>query len=247
MKTVLFSDAHLDAAPSGAQRRREFSAFLRVLGTRGFRRVVVLGDLFDFWYEYEHVVFSGYFDVLRAFAELRETGIELHLVCGNHDFWAGRFLRDELGFSVYADSTEMMFGMRRALLLHGDGVNPNDRAYRMYKRVARSRWARWIFSRIHPDRAMRIARAVSHGSRQMAQVQDPAKGAEAAALRAFAQETLAAGRADIVMCGHAHAPLREEFPTPDGPGLYFNTGDWMYHRSRVEWTPGSGFELVAKA
>lgn len=244
MKTAVFSDAHLDAAPSGHQRRREFTQFLHELGSREFRRIVVLGDLFDFWYEYEHVVFSGYFDVLRAFADLRDADIELHLLCGNHDFWAGRFLKDELGFTVYPDAAEMLFGEQRALLVHGDGLNPADRAYRVYKRIARSRWAQWVFGCLHPDRAMRIARAVSHGSRQMSLQQEPAKGAEACALEAFARDALAAGRADVIMCGHAHAPLRKEFPTPTGTGLYFNTGDWMYHRSRVEWDPASGFSLL---
>ena len=245
MKTVLFSDVHLDAAPCGLQRRTEFAAFLRNLGEQQFRRIIVLGDLFDFWFEYRHVVFSGFFDVLRAFAELRDAGVELHLVCGNHDFWSGRFLSDELGFQIYRDTVEMQFGTQRALLCHGDGLNPNDRGYLTYKRIARSRWAIKLFGVLHPDWAMGIARKVSHGSRRLSQVEDPTKGAEADALRTYAKTTLASGVADIVVCGHAHAPTHEEYPTPTGTGLYLNTGDWMYHRSRVEWD-GSTFNLIVE-
>lgn len=244
MKTVLFSDVHLDAAPCGAQRRTEFSAFLRHLGEDHVERIVILGDLFDFWFEYRHVVFSGFFEVLRAFADLRDAGIALHLVCGNHDFWGGRFLSDELGFQIHRDTVEMTFGNQRALLCHGDGLNPADRGYLAYKRIARSHWAISLFGLLHPDWAMGIARKVSHGSRALSSVDDPTKGAEAEALRAFAKTTLAKGTADVVLCGHAHAPTYEEYPTPCGTGIYINTGDWMYHRSRVEWN-GQQFQLLA--
>jgi UDP-2,3-diacylglucosamine hydrolase len=242
MKTVIFSDVHLDVGENGARRRREFTAFLRSLAPET-NRVIVLGDLFDFWFEYRHAIFSGYFEVLRAFAELRDRGVELHLICGNHDFWAGRFLRDELGFHVYHEPVTMDFNGKRVFLVHGDGLNKRDRAYRAYKRIARASAVIWAFRRIHPDRAMGIARWVSRGSRKLTSEKDPAKGAEARALRDFAREELLADKMDVILCGHSHAPAREEFPRPAGPGLYINCGDWMYHRSRVEWD-GESFTLI---
>lgn len=243
MKTVIFSDVHLDASVRGKERLSEFVAFLDEFVDSDVKRLIILGDLFDFWFEYKHVVFSGYFDVLRAFARLRERGIELHLVCGNHDFWAGRFLREHLGFCVYTEPAMMDFSGRRVLLVHGDGLNMKDWAYRVYKPIARARPVVWLFGLLHPDWAMAIAQRVSRTSRRMAETREPSKGSEARALRAFASETLQRGEADVVMCGHAHAPVYEEYPTPHGVGLYINSGDWMIHRSVVEWD-GSEFRLL---
>lgn len=241
--TLIFSDVHLKVTREDRARQEEFAAFLRSAGGPGTGRIVCLGDLFDFWYEYRHVIFSGYFPVLRAFADLRDAGVELHLVCGNHDFWAGRFLRDELGFEIHPDRVTLDLGGVRALFVHGDGINPADRAYRLYKRIARNRLVMWAFRQLHPDWAMALAQGVSHGSRTYLGTRDPHTGPEARALRDFARETLASGAADAVLCGHAHAPVHERHPTPDGMGDYLNTGDWLQHRSHVRWD-GAAFHLV---
>ncbi|HNR31018.1 MAG TPA: UDP-2,3-diacylglucosamine diphosphatase [Candidatus Hydrogenedentes bacterium] len=238
-ETLIFSDVHLRVTEP--ERTREFAAFLRAIDPARFDRVVCLGDLFDFWFEYRHVVFSDYFEVLRAFAELRDAGIELHLVCGNHDFWAGRFLRETLGFRIHL-AGELWFGERRALLVHGDGLNPDDWKYRLYKRIARNPFVIWAFRQLHPDWAMALARLVSHGSRTLYKVEDPAGGPEAQSLRDFARAVLKRGDADIVLCGHAHAATIEEFPTLVGTGLYVNPGDWLEHRAFAVWD-GETFRL----
>lgn len=242
MTTLLLSDVHLDAGPRGAARTAAFAEFLRAIKTPPVERVIVLGDLFDFWFEYRHVIFSAYFEVLRAFAELRDRGVACHLVCGNHDFWAGRFLRDELGMQVQREPVTLDFGGRRVLLLHGDGLNPRDWPYRVFKRLARSGCVIRLFRALHPDWAMALAQCVSHGSRELTRMDDLAQGSEARALRAFAQGVLAEGKADVVICGHSHYPVAEEHPTPDGTGLYLNTGDFVNQRSWVEWD-GAEFRL----
>lgn len=240
MNTLIFSDVHLDASDTSAH--AEFIAFLRSIDASEIERIVILGDLFDFWFEYRHVVFSGYFGVLRALADLRDLGVEFHLVCGNHDFWAGDFLRNTLGMHVHPAPVELEFGTRRALLVHGDGINPRDWSYRLYKRVARARPVVWLFSLLHPDWAMGIARGVSHGSRAMTHVEDRASGAEVTAQREFATDVLSKGKVDTVICGHTHYPLIERHAFPHGDGLYINTGDWMHHRTYVIWD-GSEFLL----
>jgi len=242
-KTLVFSDVHLKASPADRPRHREFVDFLRGFSPDNFDRVICLGDLFDFWFEYRHVIFSSYFDVLRAFADLRDAGVELHLVCGNHDFWAGRFLRDELNFHIHHDGVTLPFGEQRVHLVHGDGVNPADRGYRIYKRFARNPLVIGLFRLIHPDWAMKIAQGVSHSSRTLLQAEDPAEGPEAKAIRRHAEGILAAGDADVVMCGHAHAPCDVACETQEGPGRYINTGDWLAHRSYVVWD-GSAFTLT---
>lgn len=241
-KTLLFSDVHLKVTKADRPRVRAFAAFLRRFSPGEFNRVVCLGDLFDFWFEYRHVIFSDCFEVLRVFADLNDAGVELHLVCGNHDFWGGRFLRDELGFHIHRDAAALPFGEKTAHLIHGDGINSKDWRYRLYKRIARDPLVIWAFRQIHPDWAMGIARAASHSSRTFTAVAKTDEGPEAQALRAYAARILAQGEADIVLCGHAHAPSIEEYPTPQGTGLYVNPGDWLQHRSCVVWD-GQAFHL----
>ncbi len=163
-KTLIFSDVHLKAIPEDRARQREFVDFLNRFQTGEFERIICLGDLFDFWFEYKNIIFSDFFEVLRAFADLRDAGMELHLICGNHDFWGGRFLRDELGFHIHPNSMEHRFGDLRGHLVHGDGINPEDRSYRAYKKFARNPLVVGAFRLIHPDWAMAIAQDASRAT-----------------------------------------------------------------------------------
>lgn len=241
MNTLIFADVHLKVTADEGEVRKEFAAFLRQIDAARCDRVIILGDLFDFWFEYRHVVFSGYFDVLRAFAELHDQGVALHLVCGNHDFWAGRFLEEQLGFTIHRGPFPLEMGARRVLFAHGDGINSRDFGYRAYKRFARSRPVIWLFRRVHPDWAMAIAQGVSHSSRTLLQPEDPSEGREVGALRSYAQGVIERGEADVVMCGHSHHPEEQEFSGPNGGGVYINTGDWSLNRTFVEWD-GQSFE-----
>jgi UDP-2,3-diacylglucosamine hydrolase len=171
---------------------------------------------------------------LRAFADLRDGGVKLFFVCGNHDFWAGRFLHDDLDMTI-AERLELEVNGQRTLFVHGDGINPKDVGYRVYKRIARFPLVVGAFRLLHPDWAMGLAQWVSRSSRHLFTPDDPSQGSEVEPLLAFAQRTLEAGEADVVMCGHSHYPIHETFPTPNGTGDYFNTGDWVVHQSYVEW------------
>jgi len=235
MKTLICSDVHLEDLPEGQANLKEFVAFLKDIDAGQFNRLILLGDLFDFWFEYRHVIFSGYFDVLRALADLHDRGVELHLVCGNHDFWAGRFLENHLKMTVHHNDFRCTFGTQRALFIHGDGIDKRDYGYRLFKYLARSRLAVGLFGLIHPDWAMAIARKVSSASRSVQKDAEPGNDRAAHAIARFAQEVIEAGEADAVLCGHSHHATRMEFETPDGPGVYINTGAWKRHRDYVEW------------
>ena len=235
MKTLVFSDVHLKITPDAQKNLHDFTAFLQNVDPQRYNRIVILGDLFDFWFEYRHVIFSDYFEVLRALAQLRDAGIELHLVCGNHDFWAGRFLETHLSLVIHRGPYLCEGGGRRVLFVHGDGVNPRDYGYRIYKGIARSRLAVWLFGKLHPDRAMSIAQLISWGSRALFKVEDPSKGRQVVPVRNFARRTLENGEVDIVVCGHSHYPIVEEFQTAGGARHYINSGDWLNHRTYVDW------------
>ncbi len=235
MKALIFSDVHLQVGEAGRPGRERFIAFLQSFDPTEYTRIIILGDLFDFWFEYRHVIFSGYFDVLRAFADLRDAGVQFDFVCGNHDLWAGRFLESELGFAIHRDRLELDFGDHRVLFVHGDGINPRDVGYRVYKKFAQLPFVVWLFGLLHPDWAMKLAQGVSHGSRRMFQVEDRSQGSEVAPLRDHAERVLAAGDANVVFSGHCHYPQRIEFPGPNRTGLYINTGDWLHHCTYVVW------------
>ena len=241
-KTLLFSDVHLKAVPDDRPRHAQFAALLRAVSPDEFDRVICLGDLFDFWFEYRTVIFSDFFEILCAFRKLREDGIEVHLACGNHDFWGGRFLVDELGIIVHEGDFVLDFGDKKALLGHGDGINPADWMYRFYKRFARHPLIVGAFRFIHPDYAMALARLVSHGSRTYLGVENPPEGPEAKALRAHALRLLEEGETDIVGLGHSHAPCIETALGSHGEGVYINTGDWVNNRSYIVWD-GAEFSL----
>lgn len=240
--TLIFSDVHLSVAPHGKEKMAGFITFLRGIDSSRVERVIVLGDLFDFWFEYRHVIFSGYFEVLRAFADLRDAGVELHFVCGNHDFWAGRFLSNDLGFHVHPATLRLELGGKRVLLVHGDGIDPADYGYRVYKRIARAPLVVKLFSLLHPDWAMWLAQKVSHGSRYLFMADDLSEGNQVKPLQAYARAALASGEADVVILGHSHYPIMEACPTPSGQGLYINSGDWLFHQSFIMWD-GRTFQL----
>lgn len=244
MNTLIFGDAHLRVDPDEEQARAEFIGFLREILRVGCRRLFIVGDLFDFWFEYKHVVFSGYFEVLRAFSELRDGGTEIHLICGNHDFWAGRFLEGDLGFTIHQEAYACTLGNRRVLFAHGDGLNRRDYGYRAYKWVARSRLAIWLFGKLHPDLAMAIAQRLSRGSRALRGAKDGRRGREVLSLQRFAEEILEGDGADVVICGHSHHPVVQEIPAKEKGkgGVYINVGGWMDHHMYVEWD-GASFEL----
>jgi UDP-2,3-diacylglucosamine hydrolase len=237
-KTLIVSDVHLKVSALDQGEQAAFVDFLRGISADEYDRVICLGDLFDFWFEYRHAIFSDYFEVLRALAEMRDAGMELHLICGNHDFWAGRFLGETLGMHIHSESVTLPFGEEEVHFIHGDGINPADWKYHLYKQFARNRFVIGAFRLIHPDWAMAIARGVSHSSRTLKHVEDRGAGPEATSIAAYAAAVLGRGEADVVVCGHSHCQVSAEYATPTGTGLYINAGDWLENRAYVVWSAG---------
>lgn len=235
MKTLIFADVHLKVGAAGEARRKSFVRFLHTIDPDEVETVIILGDLFDFWFEYRQAIFSGFFEVLRALADLHDRGVAFHLICGNHDFWAGTFLEDHLGFVIHHEPYECRLGDKRAVFVHGDGVNPSDVGYRVFKRFARSPLVIRLFRLLHPDWAMWIAMHVSSSTRRYLSPEDPSESREVVHMQRFAQGILDGGEADMVFCAHTHYPVEEELPTPNGTGVYFNTGAWMDSGTYLEW------------
>jgi UDP-2,3-diacylglucosamine hydrolase len=221
----LSGDVHLGAI--SRERERSFVRWLEHVGAHA-ERLVLNGDLFDFWFEYSSVVPRGHTRALGALAALVDAGLPVVLMGGNHDWWGGSFLEEEIGVTFLRDPTVMELAGRRVFLAHGDGLGRGDLGYRMLRLTLRGRLTRWVFGWIHPDVGARVARAVSK-TEGRGDGSDPDEKARARALESWGVAKLEAEPAiDLVIVGHTHIPVITEVGTGR---WYVNAGDWVAHRS----------------
>lgn len=220
---LVASDAHLGAVPPASERR--FLDFLSAVPDRT-DDLVLAGDVFDFWFEYRSVVLREHFDALRALADVVDAGVRVRWIGGNHDAWAGSFLRDQVGLELLDAPLVADVGGRRAFLAHGDGLAGGDWGYRALKAVLRSGPARGLFRLLHPDLGAALARRASH-TRREAEADGPSrrKKDRAEALSRHAARLLEDDPSlELVVLGHAHRPELTEVE----PGRhYLNPGDWI--------------------
>ena len=235
-----FSDVHLGFEAPDAERvkRERLLRFFEVVRASG-RSLFCLGDLFDFWFEYESAIPAQHFEVLRRLKELSEAGIELYFMGGNHDYWVRRghrpgFLEREIGFRLLEEGVEVHGGGLRLLLYHGDGLGSGDLGYRILKRVLRNRLAIGAFRWVHPDLARRIA-LLTAGTSRFKSGGEPSQES-CARIRERALEILhERPDLDAVLVGHTHHPEEEAL----AGSRYLNLGDWMRHATYAHLEQGS--------
>ncbi|UCC73945.1 MAG: UDP-2,3-diacylglucosamine diphosphatase [Gemmatimonadota bacterium] len=230
---MIISDLHLGALPGVVH--EEFRRFARSWQGRA-DILLINGDLFDFWCEYRTVFPTVHFHTLRLLADLRESGVRIILVGGNHDAWGGAFLANVIGIELADGPIELELAGRRGLVAHGDGVGPGDWGYKMLKFVLRSRPVCAAMRWVHPDIACRIARGVSQTEkrtqRSFAKAEERAQILEDYAVRLLKErEDL-----DLVVFGHCHVP---QVKTVGSHGFYINSGDWVTHRTYTVVTEDS--------
>lgn len=218
------SDTHFKDRPSPKERKRRrcFLTFLARLAAPS--TLFLLGDIFDFYFEYPSVVMSGYYDLYQAFGQLRERGVELHFLGGNHDSWTGPFLEKHLGFVVHRDRVILSSQGRRVVCVHGDLILPGDLGYKLFKNLTRNRVAVALGRALHPEILTFLARRVSVGSKIMRKKSHELLAHQLAktAFTAFFQQ----GNDAFVM-GHVHYPFHR---SQDGKDFLI-LGDWVEHRS----------------
>jgi UDP-2,3-diacylglucosamine hydrolase len=241
MDLYLISDLHHYPEPEPHPGRSAFFSFLSDL-----RRIDppgalwMLGDLFDFWFEYGTVVPAGHERLLSLLGDLSGSGWELHFLPGNHDFSAGRRFAAATGARVHSGKpVELEHGGRRLCLAHGDGLGSGDLGYRAIKPVIRSRGARLLFALLHPDIGIRAARIFSGTSRRILRRD---LDHVPAGLEKWAAGRLAAGT-DIVVTGHAHLG---RVAAMEG-GLHISLGDWLTRMSYCILPDGSTSEPLLLA
>lgn len=218
---------HLGAGPPDLERR--LVEFLRH-APRDARSLVINGDLFDFWFEWRTVIPRGHFRTLAALADVRDAGVDVFMIGGNHDCWGGDFLSREVGVRYQLGSWNGELAGWRARIDHGDGLRPReDRGYRALRRVIRHPLAMHAFRLLHPDFGTRLARGSSNTSRTYRARDD------GAGLRAIAWRTLDADPAlDLLVFGHSHVATLERSPRG---GVYANAGSWLDAPTYLAVTP----------
>lgn len=222
----VLSDAHLGVATRDAE--RTLVAFLRHL-EHAAGSLVINGDLFEFWFEWRHVIPRSSFRVLAALADLRDAGVPVLMIAGNHDCWGGAVLREDVGIDFILGPWEGDLAGWRTRVEHGDGLRGReDRGYRVLRRVLRNPWAIRAFRLIHPDLGSRLALGSSHASRTYV-ARDEGRG-----LRAMAERTLASRSAELLVYGHSHVPTVERFASG---GVYANAGAWLSAPTFLRVTP----------
>jgi UDP-2,3-diacylglucosamine hydrolase len=215
------SDIHLGAVPQETE--RAFRRFLdHAAAAASF--LLINGDLFDFWFEYRHVILAEHYRVVAKLKDVVEAGVPVAFVGGNHDAWAGPFLRDEVGIQLLDGPVEMTLGGRRTLVAHGDGVGRGDLKYRALKKLIRNPVTVGAFRALHPDWGRRIA-GMASSTEHKADTGDQAARGRAAFIRAWALEQLQADPGiQLILAGHAHLASVTEVE----PGrFYVNSGDWL--------------------
>ena len=241
-KIYFLSDFHLGApdAEASLQRERKIVEFLNEI-RQDASVIFIVGDMFDFWYEYRKVVPKGYVRLLGKLAEITDAGIPIHFFVGNHDMWMNDYLQKELNIRAYFAPHEFEFSNKKFLIGHGDGLGPGDRGYKMLKKVFRNPVAQWMFGVLPPYMGMGLANYFSKKSREATgKHEEVFLGEENEWLISYSKEMLRKKHYDYLIFGHRHLPI--DFAL--NSSRYINLGDWIKYFTYAEF---DGQQLTLKS
>ena len=240
-KIYFLSDFHLGApdAASSLLREKKIIQFLDEI-KHDAAEIFILGDLFDFWYEYKKVVPKGYVRILGKLAELSDSNIPLYFFVGNHDMWMNDYFQKELNIPVFFEPKEFNYNGKKFLIGHGDGLGPGDHGYKFIKKIFRNKACQWLFGILPPYAGMGIAGYFSRKSRaQTGQTDEVFLGEEKEWLVLYSKEVLQKQHYDYFVFGHRHLPLDIKL---NDKSRYINLGDWIKYFSYAVFD-GNNMEL----
>ena len=227
-KIYFASDNHLGAPTTEASfpREKKFVAWLDEI-KQDAAAIFLLGDLFDFWFEYKTVVPKGFTRTLGKLAEISDSGIPIHYFVGNHDLWMNGYFEEELNIPVYHKPEEFKFNDKTFFIGHGDGLGPGDKGYKRMKKVFTNPFFKWVFKWAHPDIGMRIAQYFSVKNKLISG-DDDAKflGEDQEWLVQYCKRKLEDKHRDYFVFGHRHLPLKIKL---NERSTYVNLGDWVQY------------------
>lgn len=224
------SDFHLGAPniTESLKREKKIIRFLDEIKNDALE-IFILGDLFDFWYEYKKVVPKGYVRILGKLAEITDSGIPVYFFVGNHDMWMNDYFQKELNIPVFFEPKEFFYNDKKFLIGHGDGLGPGDHGYKFIKKVFRNKACQWLFGILPPYIGMGIAGYFSRKSRaQTGQSDEVFLGEDKEWLIQYSKEVLQKTHYDYFVFGHRHLPLNIRLTEKS---RYLNLGDWIKYDS----------------
>lgn len=226
-KKVYFASDHHFGAPDRARslvREKHFVKWLTEV-SRDAHAIFLVGDIFDFWFEYKSAVPKGFVRLLGKLAELSDAGIEIHFFQGNHDMWTFDYLPSEIGLTLHPHPIQVSMNDKKFFIGHGDGLGPGDKGYKFIKKVFRNPFCQWAFARLHPNFGIGLADYFSKRSRaQNAEYDKEFLGDENEWLAIYSKEQLAKEHFDYFVFGHRHLPLDIQLSENS---RYINLGDWV--------------------
>ncbi|MEY2799725.1 MAG: hypothetical protein RI934_713 [Bacteroidota bacterium] len=225
-KIYFASDFHLGLPSYEASRLRE-DKIVRWLNSiqSDASEIFLVGDIFDFWFEYASVVPKGFVRLQGAIAALTDAGIKVHFFKGNHDMWMFNYFQKELGIELHSEPIERIFNGKKFLIGHGDGLGPGDYSYKFLKQIFTSKVCQWLFARIHPNFGVGLAHAWSQRSRVVHDKKEKFLGEENEWLAIYAKEQLEKTQFDYFIFGHRHLPLNIDLTNES---KYVNLGEWIH-------------------
>ncbi|MFI5152101.1 MAG: UDP-2,3-diacylglucosamine diphosphatase [Chitinophagales bacterium] len=229
-KIYFLSDFHLGAPNQAASLEREKKLVRFLDEIKGHsKEIFIVGDLFDFWYEYRTVVPKGYTRILGKLAELTDSGIVIHFFVGNHDMWMKGYFEKELNIPVYFETRIFERHGKKLMIGHGDGLGPGDHRYKMLKKIFRNPVCQWLFGILPPAVGVGLANYFSRKSRAMTGLElSKFYGEDNEWLISYCKEVLKKEHIDFFIFGHRHLPI--DFSL-HADSRYINLGDWIHYYS----------------
>lgn len=225
-KIYFLSDFHLGAPDhaSSLEREKIIVQFLEEI-KHDAAEIFLVGDMFDFWYEYRKVVPKGFVRLLGKLGELADTGITMHFFVGNHDMWTRNYFQQEFNMLVYFQPKEFERNGKKILIGHGDGLGPGDHGYKRLKKVFRNPVSKFLFGIFPPMLGMGLANYLSRRSRaQTGATEEIFLGEDKEWLIIYCKEILQHKKIDFFVFGHRHLPIDYRLK---GDSRYINLGDWI--------------------
>jgi len=227
-KIYFASDNHLGAPSDKESRIRERKFVMWLDSIKEDAEIIfLLGDLFDFWFEYKHSVPKGFTRTLGKLAELSDMGIKICFFVGNHDYWTNDYFEKELGIKVFKNPEVFIFNSKSFFIGHGDGLGPGDRGYKRMKLILSNPFFIWMFKLIHPDIGISLGKYFSQKNKLISGEKDLSfKGENNEWLIRYCKKKLDEGHIDYFIFGHRHLPITHSLKNKS---KYINLGDWISH------------------
>ena len=225
-KIIFASDFHLgvDATLSSLEREKNIVRWISSI-QEDMEALYLVGDIFDYWFEYKNTIPKGFTRFLGKLAELRDADIPVYFFTGNHDMWMFDYFEKEFGIPVYYKAIERKLQGKNIFIGHGDGLGPGDKSYKMMKKVFTNPLCNWLFKWLHPDLGVGLAKYLSVENKAISGEEDVKfLGEDKEHLILYCKEVLQQKHYDYFVFGHRHLPMILNLPKQS---KYVNTGDWI--------------------